>query len=398
MPSATYTLTYQWYLNNRTISGAGDITYVTSQIGSYTVLLIDYLGCTSLSAPAVISNYPLPDAAITAAGPLAFCLGGSVNLNANTGTGLSYQWYNSGAKINGATLTTFNAVVSGSYTVVVSSNSPCKNAQNTSNSIVVTVSTPPNAGTPSVSSNTSCNTPLTMNAVTGAGYSYQWLNSGVDIANATVSNYTATVTGNYSVIVTSNNSCSATSNVVSLTIYPLPDATVSPQGPTSFCQGGSVSLNTNPVAGETYQWYQQGSGKIANATTSSYSAIQSGSFYVIIIDNHGCTATSSNTTVTVSPVPAPAVTSPVTYCQNVTASALSATGSSLLWYTSATGGTGSSSAPVPSTTSPGTTDYYVSQTVNTCESPRAMISVIVNAAPLLQLLQVRLLIVRIQLL
>lgn len=55
------------------------------------------------------------------------------------------------------------------------------------------------------------------------------------------------------------------------------------------------------------------------------------------------------------------------------------TGGVLNWYgTNATGGTASATAPTPSTTTLGTTTYYVSQTVGGCESPRAAITVTVN--------------------
>ena len=61
-----------------------------------------------------------------------------------------------------------------------------------------------------------------------------------------------------------------------------------------------------------------------------------------------------------------------------------ATGTSLLWYTAASGGTGSTSAPTPSIATAGNTTYYVSQTVTTngvaCEGARAAIVVTVNTA------------------
>jgi hypothetical protein len=88
--------------------------------------------------------------------------------------------------------------------------------------------------------------------------------------------------------------------------------------------------------------------------------------------------------------PTPTVTPPsvsnVTYCQNSTASPLTATpstGGTLNWYgTNVTGGTASATAPTPSTSSLGTTTYYVSQTVGGCESTRAAIVVtITNQAP-----------------
>ena len=70
------------------------------------------------------------------------------------------------------------------------------------------------------------------------------------------------------------------------------------------------------------------------------------------------------------------------YCQSVVSVALSATGSNLLWYGTANGGTGSAQPIVPSTTTVCTTNYYVSQTINGCESPRAAITVNIGAAPL----------------
>ncbi len=82
-----------------------------------------------------------------------------------------------------------------------------------------------------------------------------------------------------------------------------------------------------------------------------------------------------------TPPAAPTVTTPVTYCKNATATALTATGSNLLWYTVATGGSGTSTAPTPVITNVGTVPYYVSQTIG-CESPRAEIDVITNPLPI----------------
>ncbi|HNW89134.1 MAG TPA: GEVED domain-containing protein [Bacteroidales bacterium] len=69
------------------------------------------------------------------------------------------------------------------------------------------------------------------------------------------------------------------------------------------------------------------------------------------------------------------------YCQNDIATQLTATGSNHLWYTVPVNGTGSPTAPTPTTTATGTTHYYVSQTINGCESPRTDIVVTVNEKP-----------------
>ncbi|MBP6611108.1 MAG: VCBS repeat-containing protein, partial [Paludibacter sp.] len=69
----------------------------------------------------------------------------------------------------------------------------------------------------------------------------------------------------------------------------------------------------------------------------------------------------------------PVATTQITYTVGQTASQLSTTttGTNLLWYTTATGGTGSATAPTPSTASVGSTTYWVSSTnANGCESAR----------------------------
>ena len=84
---------------------------------------------------------------------------------------------------------------------------------------------------------------------------------------------------------------------------------------------------------------------------------------------------------TVNAKPSAPIVSNITTCPNTNLSALSATGSNLLWYTSATGGVGSATAPTPSASTPGTTSYWVTQTTSGCESDRAQIDVLINPVP-----------------
>jgi len=78
---------------------------------------------------------------ISAGGPLNFCSGGSVTLTSTSGPVsqpyTSYQWFNNGVPISGATGQTFTATISGTYTVQ-GITSCCGNTL-TSNSIVVNV-------------------------------------------------------------------------------------------------------------------------------------------------------------------------------------------------------------------------------------------------------------------
>ncbi|MBS1915616.1 MAG: SprB repeat-containing protein [Bacteroidetes bacterium] len=142
----------------------------------------------------------------------------------------------------------------------------------------------------------------------------------------------------------------------------------------SIVSGSSLNLGTSTHTAGTLTL--GGSGTVSGSwgSTSSSATNKNNTYFaatsgIINVTNSTCT-----------PPAAPAVTTPVTYCQGATASALTASGTNLLWYTASTGGTGSSTAPIPSTSTPGSTTYYVSQTIG-CESPRAAITVVVNSAP-----------------
>ena len=100
-------------------------------------------------------------------------------------------------------------------------------------------------------------------------------------------------------------------------------------------------------------------------------------YQIMESEGYGSTG-SSNITVwecVTCATPVPTVTPTVTYEVGDVASTLTASGTNLKWYTTATGGTGSSTAPTPNTSTAGTTVYYVSATGNGCESSRATITV-----------------------
>lgn len=85
--------------------------------------------------------------------------------------------------------------------------------------------------------------------------------------------------------------------------------------------------------------------------------------------------------------PDPVTVSDIAYCVGAVAAPLTASNTlpnaDLHWYTSSTGGTGSSTAPTPNTGTAGTTIWWVSQSAAGCpiESQRVPITVTVNAGP-----------------
>ena len=151
--------------------------------------------------------------------------------------------------------------------------------------------------------------------------------------------------------------------------------------PVTLCKGIPASPLT--ATGTGLLWYTAETGGTGSVTapTPSTATIDTTDYYVSQTINN-CEGPRAKIEVNVIDKPAvPTVVTPVTYCQNQAATPLTATGSNLLWYTTATGGTGTTVAPTPSTAVPGTTTYYVTQSNYCGESPRAAITVNVFAGP-----------------
>lgn len=110
---------YQWYNGGNAISGATTNTYSATATGNYSIRI--YQGsCESTSSSVAVNVVSSPTAIITAAGALSFCNGNNVVLNANTGSGYTYQWLRNNTVINGATLPSYTVNTSGNYTVTTS--------------------------------------------------------------------------------------------------------------------------------------------------------------------------------------------------------------------------------------------------------------------------------------
>lgn len=210
---------------------------------------------------------------------------------------------------------------------------------------------------------------------TGDWYSYLSNGTGTGINGATNSTFnltsaTLSITlqpGEYHVYI-SKPSCTTA----------IPTAT----SPVNYCQNETSTALT--ATGTNLLWYTTAAGGSGNATspTPSTSTVGTTNYYVTQTTN-GCESSRAIITVTVVTIPAaPTVpTSSVTYCQNATAAPLTATGTDLLWYTTATGSTGSSVAFIPSTLNPGSFSYYVSQHNNCGESARTLITTTITPSP-----------------
>ncbi len=149
---------------------------------------------------------------------------------------------------------------------------------------------------------------------------------------------------------------------------------------TSICTGSQVQLTATGGNGN-YSW--NGIGLNSYTGNTVVATIASTQVYTVTsIDPGGsCPVTKQINIAAVPLSPLPVATDSIIYCQNFLAPALTATGSTLLWYDAAFGGAGSAIPPVPSTKIDGSFVYYVSQNTGSCESNRTTITVIVNKSP-----------------
>jgi hypothetical protein len=315
-------------------------------------------------------------AVITPVGSVGFCAGGSVLLNATTGSGNTYLWKRDGTTISGATGSSYTATLAGSYTVTINAGS----CPVVSNAQQVHVGALPIATLTASGPTTFCpGGSVTLNSSTGTGYTYQWRRNGVTISGATASTYSATQAGSYSVNILSAG-CAAVSSDVVVAINSASTAALTAGGPTNICAGGSVTLSTPTGSGNSYVWKRNGT-TISGANSNSYSASQAGS-YTVTVSSTGCTATSSALTVSVSTAPAASISAAgaTSFCTGGSVVLNANTGSGLS-YSWRRNGTAISGAGSSSYTASLAGSYTVVVSNGGCSASSSAFAVTVNAPP-----------------
>jgi hypothetical protein len=268
------TLTAQPGLSYLWSDGTTVQSITVSASGNYSVTVTDANGCTNASSSTTVNVIAPPVAGISASGPLTFCQGGNVTLNASGGTG--YTWS------TGNTSSSLNVTASGNY-YVIASNGSCTDTS----AVISVVVNPAPVATINASGPTSFCTGGNVTLTASAGSNYLWSDG------STGSSLNVTQSGNYSVTVFNANGCSATSSAVAVTVNAVPAATISASGPLTFCQGDNVVLTGG--GGTSYTWSESSTGSTLNVS-------QAGVYYVIA-SNGVCSDTSATVTVMVNALP-----------------------------------------------------------------------------------------------
>ena len=220
-------------------------------------------------------------------------------------------------------------------------------------------------------------TPLVAN-----GTNLLWYTQPTGGSSSTTAPTPSTTTAGSTIFYVTQNSngCQSIRLAITVNVFANP-TTPTVTTPVVYCQGATATALTATGTNLTWFTVPTGGTVLAGAPTPLTTTVGSTTFYVQA-NNGTCFSTRAAITVTINATPAaPTVSSPINYCQGATATALTATGTNLLWYTQPTGGTSSTTAPTPITTTVGTTNYFVSSTIGSCEGPRALIAVNVNTTP-----------------
>ena len=366
-----------WYTT--ATGGTGSTTAPTpstTAIGSTTYYVSQTIGCESPRF-AIVVNVTASTPPPTVTTPVNYCQNAVAVPLAATGTNLLWYITATGGTGN-ATAPTPSTTAIGSTTYYVSQTQSCGESPRAS--IVVNVNAIP--GVPVVTSPVIYCQNTTAIALTATGTNLLWYTTatgGTGTATAPTPSTANAGSTNYYVSQASNN-CESPRATITVTINATPAAPVV-NSTVAYCQNAIAVPLTAP--GTNLLWYTAATGGTGSATAPTPSTTAAGSIsYYVTQTTTSCESPRAIITVTVTAISAaPVVISPVTYCQNTVAVALTATGTNLLWYNVATGGTGTAIAPIPLTTIAGTTTYYVSQS-NTCgTSTRASVNVVVNPVP-----------------
>jgi hypothetical protein len=173
-------------------------------------------------------------------------------------------------------------------------------------------------------------TTLTANAGTGNSlYWYTQATGGTASTTAITPSTSASGTYTYYVSQYNSNGDESPRTAITVVVNANPSApTISADGPTSFCTGGSVVLTSSETTGNTWT---------NSATGASITVNSSGSYAVTFTNSNGCSATSSPVSVNVSNAPIPTISAPQTEaCSGETITLTSSTADSYLWSTGET--------------------------------------------------------------
>ncbi|MCE3295944.1 MAG: hypothetical protein K0R65_1658 [Crocinitomicaceae bacterium] len=313
-------------------------------------------GCTSGSSLTTnVTVNPTPSVNIASQSNPTACSAtdGSIQVG-GSGTGdLSWTGTASGM-MSGVTLpATVSGLGAGTYSFTLTN--AC-----TSNTVSATLTEPGAPATPTITaggSTTICQgDAVTLTSSSSANNTWSTGETTQSISVSTAGSYFVTVT---------QSGCSSTSASTVVTVNPVPSApTITPVGPTTFCDGGSVTLMSSSLTNNVWS---------TGETTQSIT-VSSGNTIILTVVESGCSSAAASEIVTVNSLPATPTITPsafTTICIGETIDLVSS---------SSTGNTWSTGETTQTITVATGGDYNVTVSNGSCSATSSDITITVNTS------------------
>ena len=351
--------------------------------GNYPVVVKNGYGCLAAGDTLKIFHGDAPFAP-PAGTSRTYCDGATlVNLTATAVSGGTLNWYtDAGLTVslgNSPVFAPFNTIGTTTYYVTETTGG----CESQSTNIVITINPIPPA--PEINDTAVC-TGQTVPTLSASGSNVIWysdagLSTAVYAGNFYNTGQTAVNDYTYYLTQTENN-CTSPASSVTLTIH---------QSPTVPDADNEVSCYGFPVpdleaAGSGVYWFSNSAltQLVYDGNIFPTGNVDPGTYtYYVIQSNLNCRSASRTVTQTIYSIPAKPVAPDKTICFGEPSPLLTSTGSVVRWYTSPPPG-----VPVYTGNSynhgivaPGTYPFYVTQTVNGCESPADTCVFIIHPKP-----------------
>ena len=353
------------------------IVYVKSASAATTVYTATSTnGVTSCSTTADVSVVVNPLPTVVAVTPATVCSPSTVDLTAaavTTGsdTGLTFTYWTDAAAITA--LTSPSAVAtSGTYYIKGTNANGCSVVTPVTVTVnplpVLTITNPATVCSPSTVDITAA--AVTTGSDTGLTLTY-WEDSNATTALTTAS--AVTTSGTYYIKAVNANGCEKIMPVT-VTI----NVTSAPTGAATQTFCGSANITQLVATGSGVKWYDAATGGnlLPNITAIG---LTNGTTYYATQTVNGCESTTRfAVTAVINAIPTAPNAAAQDFCSAPTVAQLLPNGSTINWYDVSTAG-----SPLASSTVLSATTYYVSQTINGCESARTAVTITITpiAAP-----------------
>lgn len=376
----------KWYsdagLSSLVFSGSPFNTGKTA-VGTYTYYATQNVsGCASPSTTVTLTIYQVPLPPVLS--NKTACIGQITP--PLTASGSNIKWYSDFQLSNlvyGDSVFNTGKSLAGTYTYYTTqTRNGCQSNSNTSS---LTINAPPSA--PTTNDLTVCTVQAIPN-LTATGSNLKWYSDAV-LSNLVFLglNYATgkTTAGSYTYYVTqTTNSCEGPSKTATLTINPSPVITNAASTPQSVCNSNDASLSITATG--TAPLSYSINGGISYASTSIFTGLGQGSYPIKVKNGYNCEVSIGVITIINGGAPKPpTVNNNQTYCQGDAIAQMTANANvngTLTWYSDPNLihqiGSGGNFTP---NNNVGTTNYYVTETKDTCESLPATSTIIINSLP-----------------